>query len=484
MKHRQWIARTAVFHLLAAIMSCGLTAAAAGSLTARAGETTVTVGPTVTVTLTYDGGGAGIGAIDAQLQYNAAAFQYEKASGASANGGAGIVRLSWYAEGAQAPTSVTMQVTFKAIGPGEGGFAVSTDSFYDDDDKTLGLPAQLLSVSAINPTLSGNADLASLKPSSGTLTPKFSAGTTEYTVTVPYTTTSLTLSATAADSGAKVSVSGTAALQVGKNTRTVTVTAPNGNTKKYTVVITRSENQTDGSSASTTTVVTPPADALEVSVDGKLMTVADTQPDTELPAGFRWDYTTVNQVTVPAAKSDSSGLVLLWLLDATAPDEAGNATGSFYIYSAEGGEFSAFRPVNAPGGLYALLAMPAGLEAPAGTVAGKCSIGGAEFDAWVYEDTAQADFSVLYAIAPNGKTGLYVYDASDGSFQRYRELAASAAALQPPQDDTPHGFSAFVTAHRTVLLLCAAVLSGLALLVGAIVLLIALLRRPPRNCKH
>ncbi len=91
---------------------------------------------------------------------------------------------------------------------------------------------------SISAPLSGNANLASLTCSNAELSPSFSAGTTQYSVTVPYDVTSLRLSAAAEDSGAKVSTSGND-LSVGANTVTITVTAPSGAVKRYTISVIR-----------------------------------------------------------------------------------------------------------------------------------------------------------------------------------------------------------------------------------------------------
>ena len=91
---------------------------------------------------------------------------------------------------------------------------------------------------SVSAPLSGNANLASLTCANAELSPTFSTGTTQYSVTVPYDVTSLRLSAAAEDSGAKVSTSGND-LSVGANTVTITVTAPSGAVKRYTISVIR-----------------------------------------------------------------------------------------------------------------------------------------------------------------------------------------------------------------------------------------------------
>ncbi len=85
------------------------------------------------------------------------------------------------------------------------------------------------------------ADLSALSVEGYTLTPDFAADTTEYTVSVPNSVTSVTITATPKSAQANAVVEGTTTdLVVGQNTATVTVTAEDGTTtKKYTIVITR-----------------------------------------------------------------------------------------------------------------------------------------------------------------------------------------------------------------------------------------------------
>ncbi len=455
----------------------GLTASAAsGSLSASASSSTVTVGNIVTVTLQYNGGGGTIGALTAGLSYNARAFEYVSASGDIAvSGNAGVLQLSYYAPGAQAPSAVSVKLTFKAIAVGAGSFSATTSEFINDADYTsLGAPAKTLAVNAVNPTKSANANLASIKPSSGTLTPAFNPNVTSYTISVPYTTTSLSLSVTTQDKGAKTAVSGKNALVVGKNTQTITVTAPNGSTKKYTVVITRAAGQT---TTGTTGTTQPKPDPLEVEVNGTLLTVVDTQPNVPLPQGFSWESVTINNIHVSAAINKTVNMTLVYLTNPT------DKTGAFYIYNEQDGKFSPFSSLKVAGGDYILLALPAGQIPPTGTVRGKQLFGDIEHDVFLFEDTALADVAIVYAIAPSGKTGLYLYDKTDGSMQLYRTFTAPTA---PPTTTAPAGgpFGQFVNQNRSLILICSAAAGGLALLIAAVTLLLIIIARSNKGGKH
>ena len=89
---------------------------------------------------------------------------------------------------------------------------------------------------------STNNNLATLNVSNATISPAFSANTTSYTATVPFSVSKLTISATAEDSKATVKVNSPNLTPGGKTNVTVTVTAENGSTKTYTIAVTREQD--------------------------------------------------------------------------------------------------------------------------------------------------------------------------------------------------------------------------------------------------
>ncbi len=453
--------------------------AATGSVAFSSSAGSVTVGGSVTLTVTYTA--ASVGAGQAAVIYDSGLFQCTAVSGSgmsNQSSAAGVLSYT-FAESSKKGNH-TFTCTFKSLKAGSGKFTLSSADLVTFDEEGFAVADKSLTVAVNNPTASANANLSGLKPSTGTLTPRFSASTVNYTVTVPYTTTSLSLSATAAEKGAKVAISGNNTLAVGKNTRVVTVTAPSGATKKYTVVITRSAEQ--ASAGSTTTTAPPAAQPLEVTVDGESMTVSDTQPSVELPAGYSWGSLELNGMVVSAALCEANGTSLLWLT----PQQG---AGAFYLYDAADGQFAAFRPLVVDSRLFVLLDMPAGQTAPTGTVEGECSLGTVTVKAFVYEDTALEDFAVIYATAPDGRTGLYVYDRTDGSLQRYH--AVTVPALVPVDEpDTAQGLAGlwgktvafFYAQWRPVAAISAAVAA-----VAVVVLTVVLLCRRgtgTKNCRH
>jgi len=97
--------------------------------------------------------------------------------------------------------------------------------------------------------LSGNNNLSALVVSAGALVPAFVATPINYDVTAPNTTADTTVTATVEDSTATLTINGSPAtsgvpspsitLAVGTNSIPIVVTAENGTTKTYTVVVTQ-----------------------------------------------------------------------------------------------------------------------------------------------------------------------------------------------------------------------------------------------------
>lgn len=91
---------------------------------------------------------------------------------------------------------------------------------------------------------SPNYMLQSLSVSGQSLTPTFSMYDTEYSVIVPNEISSVTVSAKAYDSNAKISGAGRISLNTGRNAVKIKVTAQSGGTRTYTITIIRNEATT------------------------------------------------------------------------------------------------------------------------------------------------------------------------------------------------------------------------------------------------
>ncbi len=91
----------------------------------------------------------------------------------------------------------------------------------------------------IKPKKSSDTTLSELTVEEGTISPEFDNDVKEYTLTVPNEITKINVKATPTDNKATVKVEGNEDLKEGENPVTITVTAEDGTTDKYTINVTR-----------------------------------------------------------------------------------------------------------------------------------------------------------------------------------------------------------------------------------------------------
>lgn len=405
--------------LLLSLLACALPAGAeeAACVIALSGSSLVK-GDALTVTVTFTA--ASVGAVDATLSYDPAVLQFD--SGDDASGGGGVVRIAGYA------TSEVKQLRFKlqftALAAGSCRITVQSSSVYSWDEEPLGGPTAGATVTVQDKSLSANADLKEIALSAGRLSPAFAPGNVAYTVTVENRVTALNISAVPADGDARVSISGSNSLKVGENRRVITVTAPAGNTKEYTVTVVRKNAPV------TTAATTPRPTATKAPA-----TTAAPQP----PRVFTWQGTDYQvgdpaahpmpgdfEVTgtlshggeeLPCALSGNGKIALLYLTD-------GEGNANWYLFRESEDLLAPYEAISANGRSYILL--PRG-EAPAADMQPvNADVAGKTWEGWQQEGSP---FLFICAMGPAGETGWYAWDGEEGTLQRMY-------LLTPPTEET------------------------------------------------
>lgn len=89
-----------------------------------------------------------------------------------------------------------------------------------------------------------NLNLKSLKINGYALNEVFDYNTLQYTASIPYEVDTITVAANPIDNAANVNITGLTNLKVGENTVTITVSDKAGNSKKYTIIVTRESEKT------------------------------------------------------------------------------------------------------------------------------------------------------------------------------------------------------------------------------------------------
>ena len=227
------------------VFSSSTVAFAANASLSVSGGGTYTKGSTVTINYTYSA--SSIGGGTSSVTYDSSVLEYVSCSGGIAPGSAAGVFSVQIGDGND-HKSISVSLTFKAIGAGSSTVSISTSDLIDYDGNPLDFPSSSTNVTVTNPepTVSSNANLSSLYVSAGSLSPAFSAGRTSYTVYVDNDETVCLISAEPQDSDATIDVTGSKNLIIGRNVRSVIVTAPSGKTKTYTITIYREDGESNG----------------------------------------------------------------------------------------------------------------------------------------------------------------------------------------------------------------------------------------------
>lgn len=435
--------------LIASIFAVNVSAAG----TTISTKTSIKVGETVNVTIRFNAGET-ISAIQALIKYDATVLEY--ISGAS-SGGAGQLNIVEYAQ------TDSATISFKALKSGSSIVSVSNCIYCDNQATEKNLTGASVSIAVTDATKSDNANLKSLSLSDGILSPAFSPNVTTYNVTVKNSVTTCKIYATTADSAATMTVEGSQKLQIGKNTRSVTVTAPGGAQKTYTINITR--NETDDE-----IIDENPEGSLNVTIgDSQYILVSDLT-NIELFNGFEIGEAEYNGQQISVAKSQGGEYVLYYL---TSPD---STTFEPYTYNEDTKTFEKLQYFVQGSKTFIFADFPSDLTLPQRYYSTNVKIG--EYDVKGFSDSASniTDFYYIYCYSGDGYE-FYRYDIRDEVLQRYPELITSKADVEPVENNKGIIERYKLLSGNSKLIVLAASLLILAIFALAIILIIQLIRR-------
>lgn len=270
---------------------------------------------------------------------------------------------------------------------------------------------------------SSNASLGSLVISAGTLSPEFSAATKDYTATVDYSCSSLAVTANPADSKASVtSVTGNDSLEVGENTVSVVVTAEDGSTSTYNIVVTRrAEDDPENADKQD--------NWKKFDINGTEWTMVNDIPEDVVPEGFEHSKTVIEGLEYNTLHGTFGDITLVYL-----QSESGNG---LFVYDAAQNAAYEYVRINSESHFIVVL-LPKVDDVPEGYNEVSLSIEGKGV-ATAYQTKAEKkddqtkDFYLVYAMNDNGESGWYTYDSVDGTYMR-TELGTPTVAQE--ENDT------------------------------------------------
>ena len=315
---------------------------------------------------------------------------------------------------------------------------------------------------------SSNASLGSLVISAGTLSPEFSAATKDYTATVDYSCSSLAVTANPADSKASVtSVTGNDSLEVGENTVSVVVTAEDGSTSTYNIVVTRrAEDDPENADKQD--------NWKKFDINGTEWTMVNDIPEDVVPEGFEHSKTVIDGLEYNTLHGTFGDITLVYL-----QSESGNG---LFVYDVAQNAAYEFVRINSESHFIVVL-LPKVDDVPEGYNEISLSIEGKGV-ATAYQtkgektDDQTKDFYLVYAMNDNGESGWYTYDSVDGTYMR-NELSTPTVAQE--ENDTTK--SELVQGIANKYLVLAAILV-LIIIILALLLLVVIVKNKKRTANE
>lgn len=266
------------------------------------GSSTAMVGSTVTVNVNLSSS-TPMGSWQFLVNYDSSMLQLSS----------GNVRVADYTSVSGGEKSKSYTLKFKTLKSGTTKVSVGSYIVYAYDESEMSVTGgsksiKIMSQAELEATYSKNNNLSSIKVDDYELTPAFDKNTTDYKVTVPSNVEKVNVSATAEDRKSKISGTGEIEVAEGENKVELIVTAENGSTKKYNVVINVEDDN-----------------PIQVEVDKKKYSVVKRASSLTKPDLFEETKVKIGELEVPGFINQTSKITLVGL-----KDEGGNI--SLFIY--------------------------------------------------------------------------------------------------------------------------------------------------------
>lgn len=353
-------------------MKCN-TIMAISSLNIVASQTSTTVGNSVIITV--------------KSSDVAGVYKLTSSNGAVLSGGTNRDKIASYGQ--------SSTWTFKANSAGTATITVSPIDMATVNEEEF-TKSSSVTVTVKNKqviVLSSDSSLSSLGVENATLSPEFTSGNKEYSVSLEPDITSINVLATTNHGGASVSGAGTREVTDGDNRIEIVVTAENGTTSTYVINANVKEY-----------------DPIEVKVKDQSYTVVRKKASLTPPNNYQETTIKINDTDVPAFHSDITGYTLVAL-----KDNEGNQ--NYYIY--ENNEYSLYKEYN----FHGIILYPEelkGKDIPNNYKKTIISYNDSEIVA--YKIKKSSKYALIYGMnVETGIQNIYMYDAKEDTIQIYNQ---------------------------------------------------------------
>lgn len=350
----------------------------------------VTVGKNVTVNISYNSS-MSLYVVSGKLTYNSSVLRYVS-GGASVSGST----ISLYKD-LNGETRTSFSLVFQSIAEGTSSLGVSLDG---SDGSTKGSASSNSVVTVSKPAPSANANLASLSISNAAISPAFNPNVTAYSASVANNIDTVSIKANPAVGGSNIIGLGDKKLNEGDNSFVITVTAPSGAKKTYTINIRRRL-------AGEKTV----EEMLTTTVNDTTKKVVQNISALPVLPGFSQTTTTYNSQEVGVLVDKNSKYTVYYLTD----EDGQNV--SYYLLN-DKNEFEPLPYIQSGEKIYIVSTPPTSLSVPDDFIENKYTLNDIKYPAFTYKDAKMSDIYILYCY--DGENyGFYSYDAQFGTLQRY-----------------------------------------------------------------
>ena len=218
------------------------------------------------------------------------------------------------------------------------------------------------------------------------------------------------------------SVTGNDSLEVGENTVSVVVTAEDGSTSTYNIVVTRrAEDDPENADKQD--------NWKKFDINGTEWTMVNDIPEDVVPEGFEHSKTVIDGLEYNTLRGTFGDITLVYL-----QSESGNG---LFVYDAAQNTAYEFVRINSESHFIVVLLpkvdnVPEGYNEISLSIEGK-GVATAYQTKGEKSDDQTKDFYLVYAMNDNGESGWYTYDSVDGTYMR-TELSTPTVAQE--ENDT------------------------------------------------
>ena len=417
-----------LFSLIIMLQFIMIPSSASASASISINKSSLSIGETLTVKVTFTNSPNPIGAVEGYLSFNSSVLEFSTGDGNTNLFSGSKVKMINTGDGSG--KSLSFSMSFKCKAAGSSSLSVSGTVLDLETEQGASASTSKSVTVKSSEALSTVATLKSLSGSYGNLNPKFSSNVTSYSVTIPNNIKTYTINAVPTHSKAKTEYFGSKDMKVGKNTRSVVVTAEDGVTKKtYTITITRTESST-ASSKPTSSTATSSEEAISSEISNEFTigenaytVLTEWHVETKIPAGFEAIEYSLNGKNIAALKS-IGGTILV-----CAADESQNK--DFVIYDEDMSSYLEFQAIEYEDKSYILTERDRTAPVPTDFFPSKKEIGGVMTDIWMNEKGE----TLIYATDTDGKTGFFQYDQESGKieFFSFEPEPESVSSSEPEQ---------------------------------------------------